>query len=163
MKSYDDYRTELERSLSPKSFATQRQFARDVLRQFLPYVENADKSGQWDEELKLIEMLADTVRSGEFSIAAIEAALRRFHELAQEDEVHATETDSDIVDFLCALESFVALECKQDSHAAAHISESLMNILDRYFTDDTPLSEWLRTPEIRKEFDRQLAVLAQLA
>jgi hypothetical protein len=163
MTSYDDYRSYLTRVLAEKSLSTQREFGWSVLERILPYVEKANKDALWDEERMLVESAAETVRSGSFDIIEIERIVKRFETLAQEDDVHAIETDSDIVDFLCGLESLVALERQRDTQAAARISESLMNILDQYFTEETPLSAWLTTPEIKNEFDQQIEFLRQRA
>ena len=159
MTSYDDYRSHLERVLAGKSLSTQREFGRSVLRRMLPYVENADKDALWEEEKALIESATETVRSGSFDTSEIERVLKRFETLTQEDEVHAIETDGDIVDFLCGLESLVALERDRDTRAAGCISESMMNILDHHFTEETPLSAWLTTPEIKNEFGQQIEFL----
>ena len=163
MTSYDDYRSHLAHVLAGKSLSAQREFGRSVLRRMLPYVDNADNDALWEEEQVLISSATETVRSGSFDMIEIERVLKRFEALAQGDDVHAIEVDGDIVDFLCGLEGLVALERQQGRQAAARISECLMNILDRYFTEQTPLSLWLTIPEIKNEFDQQIEFLRQIA
>ena len=161
MTSYDDYRKHLAHVLAGKSLSTQREFGRSVLGRMLPHVDNADKDALREEEKMLIASVTETVRSGSFDMIEIERVLKRFETLAQEDDVHAIETDGEIVQFLCGLEGLVALERQQVRQAAARISESLMNILDHHFTKETLLSSWLTTPEIKNEFDQQIEFLRQ--
>lgn len=154
--SYNSYRKKIAARCSECSPQELERFCYDVLSRMLPFVNEEALGGLLAREVELINALLEQARSENIEFAKAKPVLDGLGEIAQSDEEHAVETDPVVIQFLNTMESWANLGT---AIAACDISDYMMTILDYKYAGDIGLDEWLKVPEIQREFSSQVSCL----
>lgn len=157
--SFKQYQKEISAAINGGAADKLDLFCHDVISRMLPYADAADLSDLSESEIDLINNLRKSVKNYPVDWAAVGQWLDSLSTIDERIEDDSLELDDDLIEFLGAVESWRNFAETGNKDAVCWVSEYLMNILDSYFAEDVKLENWLLTPEIKIEFDRQIAFL----
>lgn len=158
-QSFSDYEQLILNAVQGSTDEQRAAFISGVLSRLVGLLNDEDEESLNEEELEIHHQLLTMVTSKAMDWKVLAQLLDRLTEIAEEDEDHAIDVDPNIVEFWSALGNYREYVAESSPEALRGISENILNVLDYYYTDDTPLSRWLETPEIRTEFERQMQEL----
>ena len=155
---FNDYETRINEAVAAASPEQAETFALGVLRRMLPFVAQAEREALLAEEAQLLDRAMAMVTSGELDVPELERLLDRLTELGEDDDERVIDIHGDITEFLVALDCYCQYRAEGDRESLAGISAGILNILDFYHSEDDG-DDWLEVPELRHEFDAQMAAL----
>ena len=156
LNSFSDYERAILKAVQSSTQEQRTVFVSGVLSRLTGLLGDDGEDTLNVEELEIHHQLLTMVKTKSIRKEALAPLLDRLTEIAEEDEDHAIDVDPNIVEFWSALENYRAYLSEASPEALASMSENIPNVLDYHYTDETPLSQWLQTPEIRQEFERQM-------
>lgn len=157
--SFNQYLEEISIAISKCPDDKLDLFCFDVISRILPFVEAVDVSDMYESEIELLNTLQREVKTYPVYWVSIGECLDSFTEIAEQDEIHAQDMDSAIIEFLSALGNWRIFSETGNKDAVYWVSQQLMNILDFHFVGSVPLDNWLTVPEINHEFNKQIMFL----
>lgn len=156
LDSFSDYQRVILKAVLSATEEQRATFISGVLSRLVGMLSDEDEDTLNAEELEIHHQLIAMVNSQSMDWNGLAQFLDRLTEIAEDDEDHAIDVDPNIVEFWSALENYRTYVSDALPAQLAHLSENILNILDYHYTDDTPLSQWLHTPQIRQELERQM-------
>lgn len=160
--SYDKYKTELAKYIAKATNEKLDAFCHEIVLRILPFVEKADETSLFDEELIMVNKLKLMIKLPKMNWFEAKTYLGKLTEIAEQHDEHAIEIDEDIIGFLCALDSWSIFANTYDKSSVENVSEAMMNILDSYYIDQVSLEDWLSVPQIMREFELQKDFLKEV-
>ena len=155
---FNDYETRINEAVAAASPEQAETFALGVLRRMLPFVAQAEREALLEEEAQLLDQALAMVESGDLDVPELAQLLDRLTELGEDDDERVIDIHGDITEFLAALDWYRQYREDGDRESLAGISAGILNILDFYHSEDDG-DDWLEVPELRSEFDAQMAAL----
>lgn len=160
--SYSHYKKTLSDLIHKKEPCKLEQFARDVITRITLLVKNTSTDSLFEAEENYIGELLDILQQTYPDLERMQQILDDLTRLFENNEIHAIEIDMEFIEFLSALDSWLAFRKTGNKMAIAQIAEHIMNILDYYYTNDVSLDNWLSVKEIKQEFDKQISFLEKI-
>ncbi|WP_020395323.1 hypothetical protein [Thiolinea disciformis] len=160
--SYDHYRYLIEKTVDSCSFETLDQFCRDVVSRMLDHIQSDEMTSLKKREFTLVTNLISMVQQNPLPWDQAGAILDEISELEDQADIEDA-IEGDLMEFLCAMDSWRDLQDNKVPIAAAAVSESLMNMLDAKVDPAKRSDEWLSVPPLRDEFARQVHFLKAAA
>lgn len=154
--SFADYQAAILHAAQHATAGNCLVFAANALSRLAELTSKSDEETLCAEEIEIHRQLRDIAATREYDIEKLGTLLDRATERSAEDDDHAIEIDPNIIQFWSALDAYRAYQTDQDADQISEISESIMNVLDYHFSENTPLDKWLDIPEIRQEFELQM-------
>lgn len=155
--SYQFYKDSIAKKVANSDLVHLNNFCADVISRILVFVDDLSRVDLSYREQISIDSLIRMVRSDKVDWTVAGQILDELTLISQEDDEYSLE--SELIDFLCAMDGWRALIKEKDCMFTVSVAESMMNILDYHFADSVSLDDWLSVKELKNEFQKQMSFL----